>query len=220
MTYRLTLILAALVIATPAMAAKQIVVRSTGPSAKAYPVGKPIAAGTKVNLRAGDSITVLGPAKARVFKGPGEFRVIEATEASAFSRSRFSARRGIALPPGPWAANVERSGPVCIAKGKTLSLWRPDEQSETSVTITGKGAKPATLRWPKGEATLAWPSALPLTDGAVYRLRTAGQKAAGDWTIAVIGEVPADRAATAEALLKRGCNAQLDQLVERTLAED
>jgi len=220
MTSRLTVFLAALTIASPALAAKQIVVRSSGPSAKAYPVGKPIAAGTKVNLRAGDSITVLGPAKASVFTGPGEFRVIEATEASAFSRSRFSARRGIALPPGPWAANVERSGPVCIAADKTLSIWRPDEQSETSVTITGKGAKPVTLRWPKGEATLAWPKTLPLTDGAAYQLRIPGQKAASNWKIAPLGQVAADRAATAEALLKRGCSVQLDQLVERALADN
>lgn len=220
MIYRLILTVAALAVTTPAIAAKQIVVRSTGAAAKAFPVGKPIAAGTKVRLRAGDSVTVLGPARALVFKGPGEFRVIEAAEAGAFSRSRFSARRGIALPPGPWAANIEGSGPVCIANGKTLSLWRPDEQSETQVTITGKGVKPATLRWPKGEATLAWPQALPLADAAVYRLRTSGQKTAGEWTIATVGNVPADRAATAEALLKRGCNAQLDQLVERALAEN
>ena len=220
MHYRLTLVLAALAIATPAVAAKQIVVRSTGPSAKAYPVGKALAAGTKMSLRAGDSITVLGPAKALVFKGPGSFQVVEAAEAGAFSRSRFAARRGVSLPRGAWAVDVAQSGPVCVATGQTLSLWRTSEESESSVTVVGNGGKPATLRWPKGEQTLAWPKALPLSDGAAYRLRAPGQKAASEWRIAAIGQIPANRSATAEALLKRGCQAQLDQLVERALADN
>lgn len=212
--------LAAATIATPAIAAKQLVVRSSGPSAKAYPVGKALEEGTQLSLRAGDSLTVLGPAKARVLKGPGSFKLAAAAEYSTHSRrSRFSARRGPPLPRGPWAVDVAQSGLVCVAAKQPLSLWRSSGENEATVTITSKGGKPLTLNWAAGEQSLRWPEQMPLTDGLAYRVKLAGQKAASEWTIRSVGGLQLDRSATAEALLGRGCESQFEALVERALWE-
>ena len=201
------------------MAAKQIVVRSSGPSAKVYPVGKQLAPGAQVSLRAGDSLTVLGAAKALVLQGPGSFKIAAGGDMDAFSRSRFSARRGPPLPRGPWAIDVEQSGQVCAGAKQPISLWRSAADDEASVTITGANGKPVKLKWPAGSETLGWPSTLPLKDGLTYRIAFAGRSAPSEWKIASVGALAMDRSATAEALLNRGCQAQLDLLVERALWE-
>lgn len=212
------LLAAAVAIATPAIAAKQLVVRSSGPSAKAYPVGRQLAEGAEVSLRAGDSLTVLGPAKARVLKGPGSFKVAAAADSSPFSRrSRFSARRGPPAPRGPWAVDVTQSGAVCVAAKQPLSLWRSAADEDSAVTITGPAGKAVTLTWPAGEHAIAWPNSLPLDHAFGYRVQLKGRPAASEWKIANAGPLPADRSATAEALLGHGCSRQLEELVERAL---
>lgn len=220
MSGRLLIALSLVALAAPAMAAKQIVVRSSGPSAKAYPVGKALDEGAQLSLRAGDTLTVLGPAKARVLKGPGSFKLAAVVETSPYSRrSRFSARRGPPLPRGPWAIDVEQSGTVCVATKQPLTLWRPSGDGESTVTITGKAGTRLTLNWAAGEQTLGWPEQMPLADGLTYRVKLAGQKAASEWRIRSMGAMQMDRSATAEAFLGRGCGAQLDALVERALWE-
>ena len=216
--YLTALALAAATIAAPAIAAKQIVVRSSGPSAKAFPVGKALDEGAQLSLRAGDSLTLLGPAKARVLKGPGSFKLAAVAEHSALGRrSRFSARRGPPLPRGPWAIDVAQSGMVCVAAKQPLSLWRSAGDERSTVTITGKGGKPLTLDWAAGEQSLRWPNQMPLEDGLAYRVKLAGQKAPSEWTIRSVGGLQLDRSATAEVLLGRGCEAQFEALVERAL---
>jgi hypothetical protein len=214
---RLLLAASVVAFAAPAMAAKQIVVRSSGPSAKVYPVGKQLEAGARVSLRAGDSLTVLGAAKARVLQGPGSFKIAAGGDTDAFSRSRFSARRGPPLPRGPWALDVEQSGQVCAAAKQPISLWRSVAEQETTVTITGAKGKPVTLNWPAGSESLSWPSALPLEEGRTYRVELEGRSAPTEWKIVSLGALAMDRAATADALLKRRCQAQFDLLVERAL---
>lgn len=217
MRTRLLLAVSVLAVAAPAMAAKQIVVRSSGPSAKVYPVGKQLDAGARVSLRAGDSLTVLGAAKAMVLQGPGSFKIAAGGDSDAFSRSRFSARRGPPLPRGPWAIDVEQSGQVCANAKQPISLWRSAAEADTTVTISGAKAKPVTLDWPAGSETLSWPAALPLHDGLTYRINIKGRSAPTEWKIASLSALAMDRAATADALLKRGCQPQLELLVERAL---
>ena len=47
------------------VAAKVVVVRSVGPSAKAYPPGKALPDSAKISLQQGDSVTLIGPSSAR-----------------------------------------------------------------------------------------------------------------------------------------------------------
>lgn len=220
MLARLLLAASVLAVAAPAIAAKQIVVRSSGPSAKAYPVGKQLAAGAQVSLRAGDMLTVLGPTKAMVLQGPGSFKVAAAADSDPFNRSRFSARRGPPLPRGPWAIDVEQTGPVCAGAKQPISLWRSESEQESSVTIAGATGKPVTVKWPAGKESLSWPSALPLKDGLTYRIKVTGRATPTQWKIASLSSLAMDRLATAEVLLSRGCQAQVDLLVERALWEN
>ena len=52
-----------------------VVVKSSGPSAASYPVGKKLDDAASVTLRNGDSITVLTDSGTRVITGPGTHRV-------------------------------------------------------------------------------------------------------------------------------------------------
>ncbi|HKR25594.1 MAG TPA: hypothetical protein VJS15_10065, partial [Allosphingosinicella sp.] len=55
-------------------AARVIVVASTGPAARAYPMGKSLPDDVAIRLRQRESVTILGRAGTRVFRGPGTFR--------------------------------------------------------------------------------------------------------------------------------------------------
>ena len=76
---------AAFVIALSSTAAlaNVVVVKSLGPSAKAYPVGKTIPANAKITLQGGDVVTVLGPSAAKTLRGPGNFDTGSVSLASA-----------------------------------------------------------------------------------------------------------------------------------------
>ena len=53
---------------TPAQAG--VVVKSSGPSAATYPVGRKLSDSSTITLRAGDSVTVLTDSGTRVITGP------------------------------------------------------------------------------------------------------------------------------------------------------
>ena len=72
MSWRIGIILAcALAIVPGAVLAKAVVVRSVGPSAKAYPPGKALPDSAKIALQPGDSVTIVGGNSARTLRGPG-----------------------------------------------------------------------------------------------------------------------------------------------------
>ena len=64
---------AAIAFASTAGVANVVVVKSLGPSAKAYPPGKTLPETAKISLQGGDVVTVLGPASAQTLRGPGNF---------------------------------------------------------------------------------------------------------------------------------------------------
>ncbi|MET1110710.1 MAG: hypothetical protein ABWX67_04195, partial [Allosphingosinicella sp.] len=117
----------AMLAAPAALMATPLVVRSAGPSAKAYPPGRAVGENTPVVLKAGDVVTVLAPSGARTLRGPGTFKVAGGGGAPAFNaRARFSAMRGPDVPPSPglWDVDVSRSGNVCLADPSQVILWR------------------------------------------------------------------------------------------------
>ena len=63
--------------------AKAIVVKSSGPSAKAFSPGKAIADNSTVTLKAGDIVTLLDGQGTRVLKGPGTFSTTANTQTSS-----------------------------------------------------------------------------------------------------------------------------------------
>ena len=119
----------AVALSSSAAIAAVVVVRSLGPSAKAYPPGKTLPENAKITLQGGDVVTVLGPSSAKTLRGPGNFDAKQATLASAAGqRGRFGALRAaeVAQNPSIWDIDVTQSGKVCVTDPAKLKLWRPD----------------------------------------------------------------------------------------------
>lgn len=209
---------AALVIALSSTmaAASVVVVKSLGPSAKAYPPGKTLPPSAKITLQGGDVVTVLGPNSAQTLRGPGNFDAGQISLASAAGqRGRFGALRAaeVAHNPSLWDIDATQSGKVCVTDASKLQLWRPDSDAAASVQIRSSDGQAQKLSWAAGKALAAWPAALPVKSGAQYQIDwgDAGDKSSVD--VVTLGSVPSDLVSTAQALIENGCQNQLDLLV-------
>jgi hypothetical protein len=216
--------LSAMLLALPA-AANVLVVRSSGPSAKAHPPGQSLPDNAQVTLRPGDVLVLLGGQATRTLRGPGTFAVAPAgakiAMASAARRGRFSAMRTGEVPPVPsvWHLDVSQSGTVCFADSGKLQLWRPDAADKISVTLAPAGGSAQVVDWPAGQDVLDWPAQLPVAANASYEVRWTGSDDASKLTFAPLGKAPEDEQALAQALIAKGCQNQLDTLLE-TVPED
>lgn len=203
---------------TAASAAKVIIVRSAGPSAKAYPPGKTIPESASILLQAGDMVTILGSSRARTLRGPGTFSASPGEDdklALAIGRrARFGALRASDYPqnPSPWSVDVSRAGKMCVADTSNLTLWRPTALGAVDLRIIAPDGAARTLDWPAGKARLQWPAGLPVRDGAEYQLAVDGA-APVKLTFVALSGVPGDMVAAAGTLIEKGCDTQLDALV-------
>lgn len=214
----LTAAAAAAVLAAPAaVTATPLVVRSAGPSAKAYPPGRAVGENTPVVLKAGDVVTVLAPSGARTLRGPGTFKVAGGGTAPAFNtRSRFSAMRGPDVPPSPglWDVDVSRSGNVCLADPAWVVLWRPAAAADATLQVTPAAGAGQPVAWPAGRLVQRWPEQLPIADGAEYSLKWADSGESTRLRFKTLAAVGDDPTALAAALIDKGCQAQLDLLIK------
>ena len=221
-----------LALAAPA-AAETLVVRASGPSAATYRPGSKLADGGSLVLKAGDVVTLLDTRGTRTLRGPGRFGVTVAAGAAPASnvtlaalldtkrvrRARTGAVRGnvsegpAAAPrrPNLWLVDVDRPGAVCFADPAAVRLWRADAAKPATAKISG-GKTHASVSFAAGEAIAAWPTTLPLADGAAYRIDL-GTKAT-DIRLAQVGQPTAGLETLASALIAQGCGAQLDLLVD------
>jgi hypothetical protein len=226
--------------AAPALA-DALVVRSTGPSAATYPVGRRLADSDRIVLRAGDRVVVVGNAGTRTLSGPGNFPVRAGAIANGGSRatlrryisaggsatiSRTGAVRGdtgtdTLRAPNLWVVDIARSGTFCVADAASLNLWRGNLNADTLLTVERldtPGTTPARLAFVAGQALRLWPTdTMPVTEGARYRLSGAGLAAPVEVTFALSGPPSADanEGAVAEMLATRGCTGQLADLGTR-----
>lgn len=210
--------------------AETIVVKSSGPSAKLYTPGKSIPDNSKVALKSGDSVTILDGRGTRVLKGPGVFATTASTATNSSITNllrntgtrqvRTGATRGtgtaVQRPPNVWLIDASKSGTVCVAGTEAVSLWLPPHEQPASVTLTrvsdGK-SMPFALR--AGQSVKAWPTAdMPISDGAQYRVSGDGITNPVTLRFAALGPNPQGLESTASALIKAGCNSQLDLLIE------
>jgi hypothetical protein len=208
---------AAIALCSTATVASVVVVKSLGPSSKAYPPGKTLPESAKITLQGGDIVTVLGPASAQTLRGPGNFDAKQVTLASAAAkRGRFGALRAaeVAHNPSIWDVDVSQSGKICVAEPATMQLWRPE--SDTAVTVQIRAADGASheLTWAAGKALTAWPASLPITSGAQYQVEwpDTGEKSSLDFVM--VKSPPADMVGAAQVLIENGCQNQLDLLVD------
>src|SRR5205085_5325293 len=138
----------------PALA-NVVVVKSLGPSAKAYPPGKTLPETAKIALQGGDVLTVIGPASAQTMRGPGNFDAKQVALASAAGqRGRFGALRAseVASNPSIWDVDVSSGGKVCVANPAKLQLWRADSEGPVTVEIRSGDGKAQSLSWAAGKA--------------------------------------------------------------------
>lgn len=196
--------------------ANVVVVRSLGPSAKAYPPGKTLPAAAKITLQGGDVVTILGPGTAQTLRGPGSFDTTQVSiDAAAGQRGRFGALRTaeVAHSPSVWDIDITQSGKVCIADAKKLQLWRPESDSDESIEIKSSDGSAQRLSWAHGKALTAWPAALPVKTGVQYEIASSVRPDKSSLEIVTLSAVPTDKVATAQELIKNGCQNQLDLLV-------
>ena len=215
---------------TPAWA-DSLVVRSSGPSAGSYTPGKKLADGGALLLKAGDVVTLLDAKGTRTLRGPGRFNVTAAATAPASNvtmaalldtkrvrRARTGAVRGalgdasaVAKRPNLWLVDVAQPGPLCVSDPAAVRLWRADAKTSATVRISGGGAQ-GTASFSAGEAMAAWPAALPVKDGATYRVDADGRST--DIRFTLLGAPAGGIDNMASALIAHGCQAQLDLLID------
>jgi len=207
----------AIALGSTAAIANVVVVKSLGPSAKAYPPGKTLPESAKITLQGGDVVTVLGPAAAQTLRGPGNFAAGQMTLASAESkRGRFGALRAseIATNPSIWDIDVTQSGKMCITSASKVQLWRPESDSEVKISIRSSEGKSQDLDWAAGKASALWPAALPIAAGTEYQLEWPETGDKSSLTFVTVPNPPADLVGAAQVLIENGCQHQLDLLVE------
>lgn len=213
--------------------AQAVVIRSTGPSAAAYPMGRKLPAGAAVTLKAGDQITVIDQAGSRVLSGPGSFKLdnavnrgtggantaLAALVARGAARTRTGAVRGdtevpteAVRPDNAWYVDVSRGGTVCIADPAQVVLWRPNRAETGNGTLYGADNTPAEVTFRAGSAIKLWPVAtMPVVDGQTYRFTSpVGQTV--KITTRLLTDVPEDPVAVAALLAEKGCAEQLEVL--------
>lgn len=197
--------------------ASVVVVKSLGPSAKAYPPGKTLPESAKITLQGGDVVTVLGPAAAQTLRGPGNFAAGQMTLASAESkRGRFGALRAadIVKNPSIWDIDVTQSGKMCVTNASKIQLWRPESESAVKINIRSADGKSQDLDWAAGKASTMWPAALPVASGAEYQIEWPETGDKSSVTFVTVPDSSSDIVGTAQVLIQNGCQHQLDLLVQ------
>ena len=216
--------------AAPAWA-DSLVVRSSGPSAGSYAPGKKLADGGSLLLKAGDVVTLLDAKGTRTLRGPGRFGVTATAAVPASNitmaalldtkrvrRARTGAVRGAvgegpaaAKRPNLWLVDVAQPGQLCVTDPAAVRIWRADAAKPAIVRINGGGVQ-ASADFAANEAIAGWPAALPVKDGMAYRIEAGGRSV--DIRFALLGSAGAGIDDTASALIAKGCQAQLDLLVD------
>ena len=205
-----------------------LVVRSSGPSSKAYPAGKAVPETQVINLKANDVVILLDSRGTRTLRGPGKFSATASAANTSTSslaaltgqntnrRSRVGAVRrppsGATAGRNVWQADIDRSGNVCIANPADLGLYRSNAAAAERVTVTGADGKSAAVQFSEGQKIAAWPAAVPVSAGARYTIKGSGDGATV--TARWISPVPAGLEGLAQTFIRNNCEAQLDVLID------
>lgn len=207
---------AAVALSSTAAFASVVVVRSLGPSAKAYPPGKTLPESASISLKGGDVVTLIGPGSAQTLRGPGNFPAKLSLASTSGKRGRFGALRAteVARNPSIWDLDVTQSGTMCVNSKSKLKLWRPDAEGAATINIRSSDGKSQELSWPAGKASAMWPSSLPISNSVEYQIEwpSSGEKSSVKFV--PVAAVPSDLVGAAQLLIENGCQNQLDLLVE------
>lgn len=208
---------AAALLASGASAAV-LVVRSSGPSAGAYPPGKALPDSHVLKLKATDSIVLLDARGTRTLSGPGSFSVSANAAPTATTARTASARRvrlGAVRGAGTrsvWQADLGRSGNVCVANPGELTLYRPDATQAADITLTDSDGKTAKVHFEANQWEASWPSELEVKGGK--RVNVSGLAQPSTLTLRQLTPIPTGLEGMAQSLIRADCQAQLDVLID------
>jgi len=123
----------AIALGSTAAVASVVVVKSLGPSSKAYPPGKTLPETAKITLQGGDVVTVLGPARRRRCAARAISPPASGENLAAGSRGRFGALRAaeVAKNPASGTSNVTQNGKMCVPNAGKVQLWRPRARAKS-----------------------------------------------------------------------------------------
>lgn len=205
-----------------------LVVRSSGPSAKAYPAGRAVPEAQVITLKPNDVVILLDSRGTRTLRGPGKFSATASASTASTSslaaltgqntarRSRVGAVRrpptGATAGRNVWQADVARSGNICVANPADLGLYRANGGGAERVVITDAAGKSATVRFADGEKLAAWPADLQVAANSHYTVKGSGESA--NFTVRWITPVPAGLEGLAQSFIRNDCQAQLDVLID------
>lgn len=210
-----------------------IVIRSSGPSAKAYPTGKSLADGQKVTLKTGDMLVVLDSRGTRTLSGAGIFNVgIAASNSAAPStfaalignsgtrQVRTGAVRGASTAQpriaSLWYLDTAQSGAMCLRDLSKATLWRGSMAMPVTLTLTRvSDGKAVPLAFAAGQAVRSWPVAdMPLASETDYKITGPGMAKPTVFHVAQISGTTDEADKVAATLIGKGCISQLNVLVE------
>ncbi|HEX2624622.1 MAG TPA: hypothetical protein VHM21_05160 [Sphingomicrobium sp.] len=209
-----------------AAAGSVLVVRSSGPSAKAFPAGKALADSQSIALKSNDTLVLLDSRGTRTLRGPGSFSASAAASPSASSlaaaqggnrRIRIQAVRG--APTGAtqgrnvWQADISRSGNVCVASPADLGLYRSSASGEADVTLRDASGTSAAVHFEPGQSIAAWPRELAVSSGSKYKVVGIAPSPTMI-EVRMITPVPAGLEGMAQSFIRNDCQAQLDVLID------
>src|SRR5206468_11975281 len=198
---------ASIIFASTAGVANVVVVKSLGPSSKAYPPGKTLPESAKISLQGGDVVTVLGPGSAATLRGPGSFAAGAVAINGASSRGRFGALRAaeVAKNPSIWDIDVTQSGKMCVTSTSKVQLWRPEGDSAVTIKIRSDDGHSQNLSWAAGSTEAVWPAALPIKSGGQYQLEWPDTGDKSSVTFVAVPNTPPDLVGAAQVLIENGC---------------
>ena len=193
-----------------------VVVKSLGPSSKAYPPGKTLArrrqdqpAGRRRRhfARPGQRAD---PARTRQFShrpGGGEL-------GRRVARPLRSARAAeVAKNPSIWDIDVTQSGKMCVTSTSKVQLWRPEADSAVTIKIRSADGQSRGLDWAAGAAHSVGPRSADQIRRAISA-RMAGNRGQEQLTFIAVPNAPPDLVGAAQVLIQNGCQHQLDLLVD------
>ena len=218
----------AITLGAAAAEAAVLVVRSSGPSSKAFPAGRAVQENQMINLKANDVIVLLDSRGTRTLRGPGKFSATASASAATTSslaaltgqntnrRSRVGAVRrpptGATAGRNVWQADIARSGNVCIANPADLGLYRGNAAAAARVTVSDGNGKTAAVQFSEGQKIAAWPADVPVAAGGRYQISGGGENVT--YTARMIQPVPAGLEGLAQSFIRNDCQAQLDVLID------
>lgn len=210
-------------IAGTAGAAELVVTKSTVPG---LDIGTIVDGASTLALKAGHKLTLMS-ATGKIVTLVGPYNgIVDAAQPTAKDdkvmtalstlvsghgkdQSQLGATRTTAERRGKqvWGVEVGATDDQCILAGQSPTIWQSKAVSGP-IELQQVGGPSAKVTWPASEVVAHWPRAVPVKDGAQYKLGS------GTFTLHVIPAAVTNPAEQATALTEKGCNAQALALLQ------